>query len=611
MMHLSNSQRMVSIKQEKDSIPDWILEAIKALKPPEKLTVSEWADKYRVLDAETSAEPGKWNTSRTEYLKGIMNAFTDVEVEEIIFVKPTQVGGTECLNNMIGYVISQDPSPTMIVYPTQELAEFTSTKRLQPMFKLSPILASKFKENDSKMLELNFSSMYAVLSGANSPSSLASRPIRYLFFDEVDKYPTNAGKEADPISLATERTRTFTNNKKIFKTSTPTLKRGPIWQEWLNADSQYEYYVPCPHCGKYQKFTLKQIKWVSELKTPEEARETAYYECEHCKKAIHDSNKPQMIRGGEWRVVKENGKRKVAFHLNAIYSPWVRFGDVAYEFVSSHNYPEKLMNFINSWLGEPWEDTKNKMDSDIIFERQSEYTEGIVPNEAMVLTGGVDVQKDHFYFTIRAWGPYMTSWNVLHGKVDTWEEVSYIMNQSFSSLNGNSFIVNLALIDSGNDTENVYEFCLENQEWAMPVKGSSNEIIAKYKISNIDKIDSKAYGMRLCIVDGAKYKDMIFSRIKKENGLGSWMVYDGTDDDYARQITSEEKVIERKGGRDVEVWRPKTSHADNHYLDCEVYAACAADLLHVRYMMPEQQPQEIKQEPSDNNGWINNNKGWI
>lgn len=613
MMHWSSLQQMVSIKQtKKDKIPKWILEALKVLKPPEKLSVSEWADKYRILDIQTSAEPGRWNTSRTQYLEGIMNAFTDVEVEEIIFVKPTQVGGTECLNNMIGYIISQDPSPTMIVYPTDTLAEFTSKKRLQPMISLSPALDDKYKANESKLLELNFNSMYAVLSGANSPSSLASRPIRYLFFDEVDKYPTNAGKEADPISLARERTKTFVNNKKIFQTSTPTLKRGHIWQAWLNADSQYEYYVPCPHCGKYQKLILKQIKWKEETKSPEEAKETAYYECEHCKGIIHDNHKPHMIRNGEWRGVKENGKRKIAFHLNAIYSPWVRFGDVVYEFVSSYNYPEKLMNFINSWLGEPWEDTKSKMDSDIVFERQSEYTEGIVPDEALVLTGGVDVQKDCFYFTIRAWGPYMTSWNVLHGKVETWDEIAYIMNQTFSSLNGTTHLVNLTLVDSGNDTENVYEFCLNNQEWAMACKGSSNEIMAKYKINNIDKIDSKAYGMSLCIVDGSKYKDMINARIRKENGVGSWMVYDGVDMDYAKQVTSEEKVIERKGGRDVEVWRPKTSHADNHYLDCEVYAAAAADLLHVRYMMPQEDSNEkvsVQQETSSN--WINKDKGWI
>lgn len=222
---------------KKYQTPNWILEVLTVLKPPEKLTVSEWAEKYRILDNKTSAIPGQWRTSKTPYLEGIMNSFNDPEIEEIIFVKPTQVGGTECLNNIVGYIVAQDPSPTLVVYPTLDLAEYTSDNRLQPMFKISPALKDKFDEK-SKKLELQCDGMYIVLSGANCPASLASRPIRFLLLDEVDKYPINSGKEADPTSLARERTKTFANNKKIFQTSTPTLKTGPIWQEWENADCQ-------------------------------------------------------------------------------------------------------------------------------------------------------------------------------------------------------------------------------------------------------------------------------------------------------------------------------------------------------------------------------------
>lgn len=613
-MHSNNSVSKVSTRQEEKNVPDWILQALQVLKPPEKLTVSEWADKYRVLDSATSAEPGKWQTTRTEYLRGIMDAFNDPEVEEIIFVKPTQVGGTECLNNILGYVIAQDPSSTLIVYPTLDLAEYTSKKRIQPMVKLSPALGGKYKDDESKMLELNFDGMYVVLSGANSPASLASRPIRFLFMDEVDKYPTNSGKEADPRSLARERTKTFANNKKIFQTSTPTLKRGPIWQEWLNADRQYKYYVPCPHCGHYQVLTFKQIKWKKEEDTADEARLTAYYECEKCKEAIRDHHKPNMIRQGKWQAVKSGGTRRVAFHLNAAYSPWVRFGDMAYEFVRTKGYPEMLMNFVNSWLAEPWEETQVKMNSDKVLERQSEYEIGVVPEDTLLITAGVDVQKGHFYYTVRAWGERMTSWNIDHGVCETWEQLEMIMNMVYRDRNDNPYQINLAAIDSGNDTEDVYEFCVLNQEWAIPVKGSSNPILSKYKVSTIDKIDSKAYGMRLYVVDGGQYKDMIFSRMKRTNTVGSWMVYLGCDREYAEQICAEEKVIERKGGREIEVWRPKTSHAANHYLDCEVYAALAADVLHIRYMQKEDDSpgnQVRPQQQQQQNSWIQQQGGWI
>jgi phage terminase large subunit GpA-like protein len=609
-------------RKKKHDWPDWINKALQILKPPERLTVSSWADKNRMLDSKTSAEPGKWNTLRTPYLQGIMNAFNNPDIEEIIFVKPTQVGGTESLNNIIGYIIAQDPSPTLIVYPTLELAEYTSKNRIQPMISLSPELKNRYQEQDSKMLELQFDGMYVVLSGANSPSSLASRPIRYLLMDEVDKFPSSAGKEAEPRSLARERTKTFAHNKKIFQTSTPTRKMAPIWQEWENSDSQLKYYVPCPYCGHYQTLRFKQIKWPKSAKTPDEAAASAYYECEQCKEIITDAHKTTMLRAGEWRQEKSNGTKKTAFHINAIYSPWVRFGDVVYNFLKSKDSQELLMNFVNSWLAEPWENTEVKMNSEIVLKRQSGVPENIVPLGTILLTGGVDVQKDYFYFTIRAWGERLTSWNIAHGRVDTWDEVETIMNSLFYDSNDNSYQVNLCAIDSGARTDEVYEFCAINQEWAVPIKGSSKPLVSRYKVSIIDKTDSKANGLRLYIVDGGQYKDMIAGRLKRENGYGSWMVYEGCDLEYAEQICSEEKTIEKKGGVDVEVWRPKGSHTANHYLDCEVYSACAADLLHIRYLREQQLEENSKQVNSNpldvtsgfiksNSNWINQKGGWI
>lgn len=606
-------------KNAKTEWSPWLQKALKVFKPPEQLTVSEWADKYRVLDARTSAEPGPWRTARTPYLQGIMDAFTDPDIEEIIFVKPTQVGGTECLNNILGYVIAQDPSPTMIVYPTDKLAEFTSKNRIQPMIKLSPVLKERYQDQDSKMLELQFDNMYVALSGANSPASLASRPIRYLFMDEVDKFPPSAGKEADPRSLARERTKTFAHNKKIFQTSTPTRKNGPIWQEWENADDQKKYYVPCPHCGHQQTLRFKQIKWPETAKTPDEAQATACYECEQCQGIITDGHKPGMIRAGIWRSEKKHGTKKTAFHLNAIYSPWIRFGDVAYEFLKSKDFPELLMNFINSWLAEPWEQTEVKLNSDIVLERQSEYEEAMVPNDALLLTAGVDVQKDHFCYTIRAWGTTMTSWNIAHGIAETWDQIEYIMNLPYHDKLGNAYQVNICAVDSGDRTDEVYDFCVYNQEWAVPVKGSSRPLLSRYTISTIDKTESKAFGMRLYLVDGNQYKDMIAGRLNRPNGPGSWMVYLGCDREYAEQICAEEKVIEKKGGREVETWKPKVTHAANHYLDAEVYAALAADLMHVRYLQhgavekttPTRQPETEQNNPTSGN-WIPEQKGrWI
>jgi phage terminase large subunit GpA-like protein len=607
------------IKKEPETFADWIYESLKVLKPPESLTVTQWADKYRVLDAKTSAEPGQWDTARTPYLKGIMNSFKDVDIEEIAFVKPTQVGGTECLNNIFGYIVCQDQSPTLIVYPTLTLAEYTSKNRLSPLIKNSPEINKHAKPDDSKILELQFDGMYAVLSGANSPASLASMPIRYLLMDEVDKYPKNSGKEADPISLARERTKTFAFNKKILMTSTPTLATNYIWQAWENADSQLKYYVPCPHCKEYQDFKFPQIKWAKNLKDPDFIKNSAYYKCAKCGGVINDSHKPAMLKSGEWQYIKNEGKRKTAFHLNALYSPWLTFGDVAYEFIKAKDDPDTLMNFVNSWLGEPWEQKETSMKANIILDRQSNYEENVVPDEAIILTGGVDVQKNSYFYTIRAWGAYQTSWNISHGQVYSFDDIEFVMNQVYQSKSGKSFQVNLCAVDSGYNTDDTYSFCAINQEWAIPVKGSSRQLLSRYQISKIDKDNSIANGMRLYIVDGGQYKDTIAGRMRRENGKGSWMVFNGCDEDYANQICSEEKVMEKKGGQSVFVWKPKKQGVDNHYLDCEIYAYLCADLLHVRTFTDEtlhgmKQPEATKQDDNtkqNNDSYIQNNDNWL
>lgn len=595
-------------------------EALKHLKPPENISVTQWADKYRIVDARISAMPGPWRTEYTPYLKEIMDEFNNYETEEIVYVKPTQVGGTECLQNMVGYIIQQDPAPTMIVYPTDKLAESISENRLKPMIKASGGIKEKFFENDSSKLELQFDGMYLTLAGSNSPSSLASKAIRFLFLDEVDKYPGASKKEADPISLARERTKTF-HNKKIFITSTPTLKDGHIWKAKENADIEKHYFVPCPHCSEYIELKWKQIRFPDkEGMSYADRAEFATYICQECGCILTDKDKPEMLRLGEWRVVKENTKfaRKVAFWMNTLYSPFVRFSEIAKEFLDSKDDPERLQNFTNSWLAEPWENTKLKTSAELVLERQTEYEEFIVPEWAKILTAGVDVQENCFYWSIRAWGDYFTSQNIAHGQAHSFTEIERIMNLAYLMPDSTPLVVSLALVDSGNDTDTVYDFCANNSEWALPSKGSSNTMLTHYRLSKVNKVDSKAFGMNLVLVDTGKYKDMIAGRMRKENGQGSWMVYSGCDMEYAQQVTAEHKVNVKNGkGQIKQEWKPKTSHAANHYLDCEVYAICAADIMGVRTIHLNSIHEETVQVKQDNNSqytpeenWINQNENW-
>lgn len=602
--------------RRKVSVTQYQYDALQFLRPPEQLTVSEWAEQYRMLDSKSSAMPGPWSNDMTPYLVGVMDEFNNYETEKIIFVKPTQIGGTEALHNMIGYIVAQDPSPTMIVYPTETLAKSVSENRLQPMIKATPELRDKFDEN-SQLLELQFEGMYLSLVGSNSPSGLASKPIRFLLMDEVDKYPGASTKEADPIKLATERTKTF-HNKKIFETSTPTIKTGHIWKAKEEADIEKHYFVPCPHCHEFIELKFSQIRFPDdETMSYIDRAEFANYVCQECGCVITDNDKHQMLRDGEWRIVKRNTKfaRNVAFWINTLYSPFVRFSAIAKEFLITKDDPEEFQNFVNSWLAEPWEDTKLKTSAELVLERQTELPALVLPEWTKLLTGGVDVQENCVYWTIRAWGDYLTSQNIAHGQALSFEEVTKVMNLEYVTESGTPMVVNLALIDSGDQTDAVYDYCYLNTEWALPVKGASNGQMSHYKISKINRPDSRAHGLNLVLVDGGKYKDMIAGRMRKPNGRGSWMVYDGCDIEYATQVTAEHKVNVKSGNKVTQMWVPKSSHADNHYLDTEVYAMAAADILGVR-ALHLQDVEDIKnpqqEEPyAPEEAWIKQHENWL
>lgn len=603
-------------KKQKNSLPDFITNTLKHLRPPESLLVSEWAEKYRILDSKSSAMPGKWNNHVTPYLIDIMNEFNNIETQEIIFVKPTQVGGTEALQNMLGYIVMQNPSPTMVVYPTDKLAEHLSTNRIQPMMRISSELNKRFRGNDSSMLELQFDGMFISLNGANSPSSLSSKPCRFLFLDEVDKYPGSTKKEADPIKLARERTKTFPD-KKIFMTSTPTLKTNHIWKNMEDADVIKVYKIPCPHCDEYIELKLNQIKWPSdESMSFADRAEFANYICQECGGIINDQLKAKVLRYGRWEVLKQKTRyqRKVAYWMNTLYSPFVRFAEIAKEFLTTKDDPEAFQNFVNSWLAEPWEDTKLKTTADLVLERQTETERFVVPDWAEMLTAGVDVQENCLYWTIRAWGTMLTSQNIAHGQIISFAELEKIMNAEYVKESGEVMMVTLCGIDSGDQTDDVYDFCAMNSEWAIPVKGVASGY-SHFKISTVNRATSKAHGTRLLLVDGGKYKDMIASRMRKENGTGSWMIHKDCDREYAEQVTAEHKVSTKSsGGRFIQQWVPKTSHANNHYLDTEVYAFAAADVMGVRnlYLWQEEpEEQSVKTEERINNKSMEYNSTWL
>ena len=310
-----------------------------------------------------------------------------------------------------------------------------------------------------------------------------------------------------------------------------------------------------------------------------------------------------MLQSCRWKAVETNGsRRRIAFRLNVFYSPWVRLGEIAANWIESESAPELRQNFINSWLAEPYKEIDRQMDAETLLEtRQGQYPVGMIPPDTVMLTGGVDVQKRCLYWTVRAWRVNMTSFNVAHGQAFSWGELERVMNAWYEDAQGGKYQVNLCLVDAGYETDTVFDFCAVNSSWAVASRGSSSRMQSKYRAGRIER-NGMADGQLMLWVDTDFYKDMIFSRLFREVENGGWFLHDGCDPEYAEQITAEHKVIERRRGHLVSRWEQKVSGGDNHYLDCEVYAACAADVyglrtIYSRQAQAEQPPPQPESHP--------------
>jgi len=597
---------------------EWVL--------PNKMTVSEWADTFRRLDVKTSAEPGQWSTTRTPYLKGIMDAFTDPFVDEITVMAASQVGKTEAMYNMLGYVIDQDPGPTLMVSPRADDAKSVSYNRIRPMIEVSPVLSKYLPENldDITKLEYHFDRMILYFAGSNSPADLASRPIRYLFLDEVDKYPKFSGREADPIKLASERQKTFWN-KKTIKVSTPTTREGYIFREYEKSD-QRRFYVPCPHCGKLQVLLFGQIKWPREESSPERIKNErfAWYECFYCGKKIEDLQKQKIMQSGEWIPEKKEKNRNRGFWVSSLYSPWLTWSDIAAEFLKSKDYIELLMNFVNSWLAEVWEEKIEETTVDKVRNLARDYDEGIVPDEVLVLTAGVDVQKDHFYFVIRGWGYYEESWLIRAGRAEYWDDlVEALFKTEYKRLTSNETLnIYMSCVDSGFRTDEVYRFCRSWSDKTKAIKGVEEISGGRFYRANKIDINSRTGavipgGLVLWHLNVTQYKDKI-NRLVTSRDPVKWHIFKNPGEEYLAQFTSEHKILirNRTTGRAKEVWQKKKEASANHFLDAEVYALAAADIIRalnirkdgaVRVYQPKAKGEEHSRQE-----WIRKREGsWL
>lgn len=553
--------------------------------PPPDLKVSTWADRYRRLSVESSAEPGRWITDRAPYQREIMDCVTETDVQDVVVMTSSQVGKTEMLLNIAAYFIDYDPSPMMIVQPTEALAQTFSKDRLQPMVRDTPKLAGKIsdaksRDSDNTILHKKFSGGHVTMIGANAPSNLASRPIRVVLCDEVDRYPASAGTEGDVITLVEKRTNNFWNRKKV-KFSTPTIKgKSKIEREYLQG-SMGEWCVPCPCCGTYQPYNWGRINF-----------KDATMECENCHEAF---TKSEWAEGtGMWiHKFPENLKR--SFHLNEMASPWRRWEEIIEDFkkankeLKENGNVEELKAFINTALGEPWEIKGKTADENTLLERREEY-KAELPNGVVLLTAGVDVQDNRFEIEVVGWRKGYESYGILYktifcdpGKESSWSTLEEFLETEFHFENGNGLLIAATCVDTGgHHTDDCYKWLKVMEKKQKRIYGIKGMGGAGISLIHRESRNTKNK-VRIIILGVDSGKEKILSRLSvAEPGPGYCHFPSnkelGYNETYIKGLNSEQLVTRIVKGRPKSEW-VKKSGTRNEPLDVRNYATAAAEML--------------------------------
>jgi phage terminase large subunit GpA-like protein len=556
------------------------LERRSMLAPPPKLTISEWADRYRVLSRESSAEPGKWNTDRAPYQRGMMDTCSDPLTEQVVAMLAAQTGKTDALAcNVVAFYIDQDPAPMLVLHPTQQMGEAWSKDRLAPMLRDTPRLRGKVKDprardSGNTLLQKQFAGGHVTISGANSAASLASRPIRIVICDEVDRYPASAGSEGDPVGLAFKRTATFWNRKLIL-TSTPTIKGFSRIEAAFQESDQRHYHVPCPHCDEMQTLQWGNLKW--EDGDPE----TAAYMCDSCGVLIEEQHKGEMLRRGVW-IAENPGHRTAGFHLNALYSPWARWPDLVREWLEAQGNPERLKVFVNTVLGQTWEEDGERVSPDSLTGRRESYR-AQVPDGVGLLVAAVDTQGDRLEVTVKGYGAGEESWVIHHEQLwgdpardEVWQQLEEVRTRAWKCESGAELRIAALCIDSGgHHTEHVYRYVKPRQPqrvWATKgVSQPGRPLVGRPSRAN-------KHGVKLLPIGTDTAKDVVFARLKLTTpGPGYMHFPDFLDQEFFDQLTSEKVVTRYTKGRPVR--RYEKTRPRNEALDLEVL--CLAALLSI------------------------------
>lgn len=581
----------------------WGKRFFQVCKPRENLSGSKWADKFRYVAPGTSPEPGEWRTSRVPYLREPLDAATDKVTEKVVLMFASQCAKSEMLLNVMGYYCAAEPSPQLMLQPTIEAAENFSKERIEPTFKYSPGLKDKLEEGkdgrsssrkkSTTIRMKHFAGGYIAMVGANSPAGLASRPIRVLLADEIDRYGTT--KEGDPLELALQRTQNF-HNRKIVMVSTPTIAGSSNIEREFNESDQRKFFVPCPKCGADFVYKWDLVKW-DKTAAGEHDPMTARIVCPECGGVARGTYRPDpsILEKGRW-VAENPGAPVKGYHLSALYSPWVNLFKIVERFLKAYKDRDKkgLMEFFNLVLGEPWHE--ENLDTDEwkrLYRRREFYPLENLPEGVLILTAGIDVQRDRFEVSVYGWGAGRERWGILHkviyGRPDDPETQrqldALILHTTFVLSTGAETRITCTCMDSGDGefTNVIYKYTRQREAARVfSIKGRGG--IGVPFISPPTK--NNAAGATLFTLGVDSGKSIVMNNLKLEDPGPAFIHFSraenaGFNEEFFKQLTAEIFVSTFEKGKAKTEWRKIRER--NEALDCAVYATAALELVNPNF----------------------------
>ena len=546
------------------------------LMPPPDLSLSEWSENYLYLSPEASSLSGRFRFDRAPYQRECFDALSDPHTRKVVIMAASQTLKTQSVLAYIGYIIHLDPAPILCVQPSNDQAKTFSKDRIDTMIRDVPeirarVASKRERDGGNTTMHKTFAGGALTIATANSPSALAARPIRYLFFDEVDRYEVT--KEGSAVKIAEKRTTTYWNSKQVLVSSPADEEVSIIAREYELSDKRI-YLVPCHDCGAEQELTWDNVKWI------QGEPHTAQYECAHCSTMWDDIQRNTNVAYGRWE--KTNPKSNIAgFHISALYSSFVTLGDLAVEWYNAKDEPEELKVFVNTRLAQTWKTDATTVNNINWMTRLEEYTPDTIPDQVVLVTAGIDVQVDRLEMEVVGWGIGDESWSIEYlvfygdpNSVTPWQQLEEALHKTYMREDGLELRIEASAVDTGgNATQAVIDFTRKSNRTVWAIKGIAGQGRPIFPASASRYKSFKGNRYYQVGVDTAK--ERIYAQLKLDKvGAGYCHFPVGYDDVYFDGLTSEEYEVKYKRGHPYKIWRVKRGRR-NEQLDCRVYATAA------------------------------------